>query len=227
MDRGLRILSTALITAGLVLLADVGVTLAWEEPVSFLYGSIQQDRAANQLDELEESFLSGPLPDIRGLADVRAAGELADVFERELDTGEGIGRVEIPSIDLDAVLVQGTDTGTLQKGPAHYPDTGLPGQGTTVGIAGHRTTYLAPFRDIDALGAGDEVVVEMPYGDFTYEVERSAIVDPSDVHIVRDVDRERLVLTACHPLYSAAERYAAFARLTEIELARPAAGGSA
>jgi sortase A len=222
MRRGLGILSTALITAGAVVLADVGVTLAWEEPVSSIYGAIQQDRAAGELNDLEHSFLVGrSLPDVQGLTDVKAARRLAGAFERGLETGGGIGRIAIPAIDLDAVIVQGTDTATLQSGPGHYPQTALPGQGTTIGIAGHRTTYLAPFRDIEEIEPGDAVEVELPYGTFTYTVEKTRIVEPSAVRIVRDVDHERLVLTACHPLYSAAERYAVFGRLTGIEIARP------
>ena len=109
-----------------------------------------------------------------------------------------------------------------RKGPGHYPDTGFPGQGETIGIAGHRTTYLAPFREINEIADGDEIVLEMPYGNFTYEVEKHQIVDPSQVEIVRDVGYERLVLTACHPLYSAAQRWAVFARLTD---ASPATEG--
>jgi sortase A len=228
MHRFLTVLSTALITAGLVALADVGVTLAWEEPVSSLYGKIQQSRAANELDDLEESFLAdNPLPEVDGgdggsddaRDDERAARKLADAFEDELETGKGIGRIKIPRIDVDAVMVQGDDTATLQKGPGHYPDTALPGQGKTIGVAGHRTTYLAPFRHINEIEVGDELILEMPYGDFTYEVEKTEIVEPTDVDIVENVDHERLVLTACHPLYSASQRYAVFGRLSGIELA--------
>jgi sortase A len=149
---------------------------------------------------------------------VRAAGKLAGAFEDEVATGEPIGTILIPRIDLDAVVVQGTDTASLQKGPGHYPDTALPGQGKTIGIAGHRTTYLAPFRHIDQIEAGDDVVLEVPYGDFAYRVTKTEIVDPEDVDIVDNVGFERLVLTACHPLYSAAERYAIFAHLVEIDL---------
>lgn len=218
MHRTLRILSIVLITAGLVVLADVGATLAWKEPVSSIYGAIQQQRAQNDLDDLEDAFAGRPLPDVRGLTDVRAAGKLAGAFEDEVATGEPIGTILIPRIDLDAVVVQGTDTASLQKGPGHYPDTALPGQGKTIGIAGHRTTYLAPFRHIDQIEAGDEVVLEMPYGDFAYRVTKTEIVDPEDVDIVDNVGFERLVLTACHPLYSAAERYAIFAHLVEIDL---------
>ncbi len=224
MHRALRILSTALITAGLVMLIDAGMTLAWKEPLSSIYGAIKQQQAENELNDLEDSFLSS-LPDVRGLKNVRAARKLADAFEDEIHDGEGIGRIAIPGIDLDAVMVQGTDTAALQKGPGHYPKTGLPGQGTAIGIAGHRTTYLAPFRHIDRIEEGDEVVLDMPYGDFTYDVEKTRIVKPSDVEIVRDVGYERVVLTACHPLYSAAERYAVFGRLAGIELTETRGSG--
>jgi sortase A len=218
MHRTLRILSIVLITAGLVVLSDVAATLAWKEPVSSIYGAIQQQRAQNDLDDLEDAFAERPLPDVQGLTDVRAAGKLADAFEDEVATGKPIGTILIPRIDLDAVVVQGTDTASLQKGPGHYPDTALPGQGKTIGVAGHRTTYLAPFRHIDQIEPGDEVVIEAPYGDFIYGVTKTEIVDPEDVGIVDNVGFERLVLTACHPLYSAAERYAIFARLVEIDL---------
>ena len=218
MHRVLTVISTALITAGVVVLADVGITLAWEEPVSSVYGAIQQQRAEGQLDDLEESFAERSLPDVEGLTNVRAARRLADAFEDEIETGKAIGRIEIPRLDLDAVMLQGTDTATLQKGPSHYADTALPGQGKTIGVAGHRTTYLAPFRHIDNLENGDRLVVEMPYGTFTYEVSKTEIVEPTKVGIVRNVDDERIVLTACHPLYSASQRYAVFGRLVEIDV---------
>lgn len=235
MRRGLRILSTALITAGLVVLADVGLTLAWKEPLSAIYGSLQQDEAEDELSELEAGF--PPLGLLRrALAEAKLADRarvLADAFEDEVRRGEGIGRIEIPAIDLDIVMVEGTDTASLQKGPGHYTLEGpgslqargdgsaFPGQGRTVGIAGHRTTYLAPFRRIDDIEPGDEVILRMPYATFTYEITRHEIVDPGDVGIVEDVGRERLVLTACHPLYSAAQRYAQFAKLTDISLSAP------
>jgi sortase A len=120
--------------------------------------------------------------------------------------------------------VQGTDTGSLQKGPGHYPDTPFPGEGGTIGIAGHRTTYLAPFRHIDSMHRGDRITLEMPYGTFTYRMQRSEIVDPSDVQIVHKVGYERLVLTACHPLYSASQRYAIFARLADTAIFDAARG---
>ena len=184
------------------------MTLAWKEPISTIYGSIQQGKASDSLDALEQRFLDR--------ADGAADAAAIPIFEQEIRTGEGIGRIEIPSIDLETVVVEGTDTASLRKGPGHYPETAFPGQGRTIAIAGHRTTYLAPFRKINEVSDGDEVVLEMPYGTFTYEVKGHEIVDPSQVGIIRDIGHERLVLTACHPLYSAAERWAVFARLTDV-----------
>jgi sortase A len=211
--RPLRILSTALITAGLVVLADAVATLVWQEPVSAAYGSLQQGKASDELEQLERDFSTEVPGNLNAAARTRV---LAKRFEREISNGDAIGRIEIPRIGLDAVVMNGTDTATLQKGPGRYPDTPLPGLGSTTGIAGHRTTYGAPFRRINEIRDGDEIVVELPYAAFTYEVEKHEIVDPTDVGIVKPVGYERLVLTACHPLYSAAERYAIFARLKEI-----------
>jgi sortase A len=119
-------------------------------------------------------------------------------------------------------VVHGTDTATLRKGPAHFPKTPLPGEGGTVAIAGHRTTYGAPFRPLDRLARGDRLVITMPYGRFTYRVERTRIVPPDAVWVTRPVGYERVVLTACHPLYSAAKRIVVCAWLARVDApARP------
>lgn len=220
MRRILRILSTALVTAGIVVLVDVAVTLAWEEPVSSIYAAIQQQRAERELEELEDAFLERRFGGLQALTNTRAARKLANALAKELETGKGVGRIRISSVGLDAVIVEGTATTTLQKGPGRYRDTGLPGQGATIAVAGHRTTYLAPFRRIAELDAGDEMIVEMPYGSFTYTIEETRVVEPTDVGIIRDVGHERLVLTSCHPPYSAAQRYAVLGRLARIELAQ-------
>jgi sortase A len=127
--------------------------------------------------------------------------------------------------------VQSTGAGSLRSGPGHYLGTALPGQPGTVGIAGHRTTYGAPFRHIDALRRGDAIDVTMPYGNFVYRVEGTRIVGPQDVSSLRAVGRQRLVLTACHPLYSAAQRIVVLARLESATprgpASAPAPGGGA
>jgi sortase A len=218
MGRALRILSMTLITAGLVVLADVATTLAWKEPVSTVYGSIQQGKAEDELAALESEFPArADLREVEHVDGIRKKVEiLAGLFAKRTRQGEAIGRLKIPDIDLDVVVVQGTDTATLQKGPGHYPETPFPGEGGTTAVAGHRTTYLAPFRHLDQLDPGDVIEIEMPYANFAYRVQGTRVVDDSAVNIIHKVGYERLVLTACHPLYSAAQRIAAFAKLREV-----------
>ena len=127
--------------------------------------------------------------------------------------GHALGRIRLPTLGRSYVLVQGTDSASLRKGPGHYPHTSLPGQPGTVAVAGHRTTYLAPFRTIDQLRPGDPVVLQMPYGSFTYRVENTRVVEPSALWVTRNVGYQRLVLSACQPLYSASHRIVVFARL--------------
>jgi sortase A len=225
MNRFLHVLSVALITAGVVILADVASTLAWREPVSSLYGSIQQHQAAGELADLEARFPSpADLRRVRRLGDDRhRAAVLAGLFSAKVRRGQAIGRIVIPRIDLDVIAVQGTDTASLEQGPGHYPGTPLPGQSGTTAFAGHRTTYLAPFRHLDQLEAGDEIRIEMPYARLAYRVQGTRVVAPTDLGILHRAPYQRLVLTACHPLYSASERIVAFAKLQRV--AAVSAGG--
>lgn len=215
----LRQLSTIFIMAGLLLLADVGATLLWQEPVSALYAEYRQEALADDLDNLSEPML-GPAEaealDRLPLDQDRAAF-LARALRRRTEAGDPVGRIRIPEIGVNRVVVEGTDGGSLRKGPGHYPETPLPGIRGTVAIAGHRTTYGAPFRDLDKLEPGDEISVEMPYGRFVYGVERTRIVEPTALWVTRRVSYNRLVLTACHPKYSAAQRIVIFARLESSE----------
>ncbi len=214
-----RILAIALITAGLVILADGAATLLWQEPMSAAYGSLQQHRAEDELADLERSFpTAADLAAVDGVqGDAAKTAALAQIFKGRISPGDAIGRIDIPRIDIDMVLLQGTDTSTLQKGPGHYLNTPLPGQGDTIGIAGHRTTYLAPFRKINEIRDGDEIHLEMPYAVLTYTVTKHEIVDPTDLGILKPVGYEQLVMTACHPVYSAAQRYVVFSKLTRID----------
>jgi sortase A len=186
----LRFVASVLIVSGVLLIADAAATLLWEEPVSALVAERQQSKLEEALVEPPERVLrKNPLP------------------------GDAIGRIALPAIGVKDYVVEGTDTANLRKGPGHYPDTPLPGERGTAAIAGHRTTYGAPFRDIDKLKWGQVIRLDMPYGRYAYRVERTKIVDDSDFSVLRKVRHDRLVLTACHPLYSAAQRVVAFARL--------------
>ena len=233
-NRLLRILATALITAGLVVALDVGLTLVWGEPLSGLYAKFEQNQAQDEFDDLKRAFpAAADLEAAESAGDLEArVGILADRFaaSSEVRTGAGIGRIEIPEIGLASTFVEGTDTASLQRGPGHFTasededvrrqgdGSAFPGQGRTVGIAGHRTTYAAPFNRLDDLERGDEITLDMPYATFVYEVEKIEIVEPTEIGVVRNVGYERLVLSACHPLYSAAQRIIAFAKLREISL---------
>jgi sortase A len=215
----LRQLSTIFIMAGLLLLLDVGLTLVWQEPVSALYAQYRQDALADDLDALSEPNLRPA--EVEALErlplDKDRAAFLARALKRRTEAGDAIGRVRIPEVDSSHVVVEGTDGGSLRKGPGHYPETPLPGIRGTVAIAGHRTTYGAPFRDLDKLERGDEIVIDMPYGRFLYDVEKSQIVDPNALWVTNRVRYDRLVLTACHPKYSAAQRIVIFARFDRAE----------
>jgi sortase A len=139
-----------------------------------------------------------------------------------VSTGDAIGQIQIPRIGNTYNIVQGTDTQSLEEGPGHYPQTALPGMGQTVAIAGHRTTYLAPFRFLNELKGGDRIYLKMPYGKFTYVVQYQRIVKPTQVSVIDDVGYDRLVLSACNPLYSAAQRIIIFARLKAVQPLGPA-----
>jgi sortase A len=213
----LRALSTALIIAGTLLLADAVATLVWQEPVSGVYSRVQQSNLEGRLDTLDalkptpvEQRALKKLPD-----PTRRLAFSARSLARRSDDGDPVGKLSIDRIGLSSVVVEGTDAGDLRTGPGHYPGTPLPGQRGTVGIAGHRTTYGAPFRKLDKVRPNDEIVIVMPYGRFTYKVERTRIVPPTAIWVTQRVSYDRLILSACHPLYSAAKRIVVFARLVK------------
>jgi sortase A len=211
----LRALANALIVVGVLLLADAVTTLVWQEPLSALYVHFQQNKLSHELDALDHTALSAP--EQRALARLtdtrRRLAFAARAFARRTAAGDPLGRLRIPRIGVSAVVVEGTATGDLSKGPGHYPATPLPGEPGTVGVAGHRTTYGAWFRHIDRLRPGDSVELTMPYGRFTYRVERTRIVAPTALWVTRRIAYDRIILSACNPLYSAAQRIVVFARL--------------
>jgi sortase A len=193
----LRFVASVLIVSGVLLIGDAAATLLWQEPVSALVAERQQSKL--------ETALADPPP---------------RVVRKKPLPGDAIGRIDIPAIGVREYVVEGTDRANLRKGPGHYPETPLPGERGTAAIAGHRTTYGAPFREIDKLGRGRLITVDLPYGRYAYRVERTKIVDDSDLSVLRTVPHDRLVLSACHPLYSAAQRIIVLARLVRREPSR-------
>ena len=222
--RLLRDLSSVLILAGLLLLLDGAVTLLWQEPVTAAIGLIRSSDASTRY----LSYHSAPLSraeraTVHRLTSSRARiAYLARADLARIRSGDAIGQIDIPRIGHTYNVIQGTGTTDLEAGPGHYPATALPGMNQTVAIAGHRTTYLAPFRFINHLRRGDRIILTMPYGVFTYHVQRHQIVLPADVSVVDDAGYDRLVLSACNPIYSAAQRYIVFARLVSVVPKGPA-----
>jgi sortase A len=201
----LRFVASVMMVSGTLLIADAGLTLLWQEPISAFLTARQQDALANELEDADTQ--------------ARVIRAFRNPTERERLKGDAIGKIELPTIDKSYYVVEGTDTDSLRKGPGHYEDTPLPGERGTVGIAGHRTTNGAPFRNIDDLDPGDEIRVGMPYGTFLYTVERTTIVDDNDLSVKDKVSFNRLMLSACHPLYSAAQRIIVFARFVRRDAA--------
>ncbi len=209
-----------LIAVGGLMLLDAGLTVVWQEPLSALYAQIKQDQLGDKLRQLErEPLKPGDRLALKSLrAEKRRIAFLARKLRREAGDGQPIGRIHIPRLGITFVVVEGTNAADLRSGPGRYIDTSMPGLSGTTAVAGHRTTYLAPFRNIDKLGQGSEVDLEMPYGRFVYQVFQTKIVKPSEVAVLRSVPKQRrLVLTACNPLYSAKQRIVVFARLVASE----------
>ena len=216
--RVLRTVGKFLISVG------VGVLLfiAWT-----LWGTgLSTDRAQASL---EEDFDRQEPVDARDLSlEGDRSVKVDDSFKP--GPGDAVFRMVNPEIDVREMVVEGVDTESLRKGPGHYPDCRRgfekplctsqeeiwPGEVGRVIISGHRTTYGAPFYDIDRLREGDEIRLQTKWGDFTYEVTGSEIVPPNAQDIATPVsDKPELVLTTCNPRFSAAERLIVSAELTE------------
>jgi sortase A len=211
-----RIAGFGLLAVGLLLIAETVVTVTWKEPFTALSAHSAQKKLEAKLDRI------GVMPPAR--RDRLPA--LAHRLERRTREGDPLGRIVIPRIGASYVFVSGTEAPDLRKGPGHYLQTALPGEHGTVGIAGHRTTYLAPFKKIDKLAPGDRIELRMPYGSFWYAVTGTKIVAPDHMAVLRHPGGgDWVVLTACHPLYSAAKRIVVTARLVR-EPRAPKAPGS-
>jgi sortase A len=215
MRRFARILGTLSIAAGVLTLVWVVVVWRWQDPFTALYTHLQQSRLAHAYDRRAAAFQPSISHGDLASMERQVAAE-ARAYRRTLHTGDPVGRIHIGRIGLDMVVVQGTDHETLKKGPGHYEGSGLPGEGRLVYIAGHRTTYLAPFAYINNIRVGDFVKLDVPYGTFTYRVIRHYVVVEDDVSVLRNGSREILRLQACHPRFFATHRYIVDAKLVSV-----------
>lgn len=224
-----------LIGAGVLVLLFVGYQL-WGT-------GLHEARAQDQLERdfralVSQTTTTDPAaPATSTVAELPAEDEATSTTApaHPVDPGEVLARIEIPRIGVDKLVVQGVTTSALRKGPGHYPTTALPGHLGNAAIAGHRTTYGAPFADIDKLAPGDDIIVSTAEGRFTYRVLPAPtnaasghfIVKPSDVWVLDNSSDARLTLTACHPKYSAKQRIIVVAKLLEQPVSAARNGAAA
>lgn len=135
--------------------------------------------------------------------------------------GDAVAVIEIPEIGLTRTVVEGVGVADLKQGPGHYPHTPLPGQAGNAAIAGHRTTYGAPFYRLNELEPGDEITVRTLQGEFTYEVSGTQVVSPSQVEVLAPTEDAQLTLTTCEPRFSARKRLIVTATLEDEPLPTP------
>jgi sortase A len=217
MRRTARILGTLMVVGGVLTLLWVVVVWQWQDPFTALYTRWQQHRLASSYDERFTKFRPlQPAGDSLAAERLTIAREAAR-YRRESKRGEAIGRIKVPRLGLNMILVNGTDHDTLEKGPGRDLRTYMPGQGQLIYIAGHRTTYLAPFSHIDSLRAGDRVTLELPYATFVYRIVRHRIVPSDDLAVLKSHGHEVVILQACHPRFFATHRYLAYALPIRVE----------
>ncbi len=172
--------------AAVILLVATGIgMLAWPHITDFRYISAQRALAA--------------------AAEALPTNGSGDTAGEPMPDG-AVARIEIPAVGLDAYVLEGTEPSQLDRAPGHYPETPLPGESGNACIAGHRTMHGKPFNRLDELEPGDEIVCVTPAGRFTYRVEGTRIVDPTEVSVAGSTDDDRLTLTTCHPKRSARQR---------------------
>ncbi len=219
------LIGRAMITLGLVLLLFVAYQL-WG--TNFFEARSQKTLRGDFTEKLKKAEVKDAEP--AEDPTVATAEELAQL-NQETTKGQPIAVIEIPKIGLNHIVVSGTDKGSLQKGPGHYPTTPLPGQLGNAAIAGHRTTYGAPFGQLHELVVGDKIILVTLRGKFTYEVtEGNKIVSPKDVGVINPVVDPAdptgatylptLTLTTCHPKFSAAQRLIVHAKLVPADVDR-------
>lgn len=211
---------TFLLVIGLGVLAWAATVYLWKDPFTTAYTAYEQRKLESKLDQRFETWT--PIRRPTSHASQRPKPTIADVrreahrFRLESKDGDAIAKLKIPRIHLDAVVVNGTSTGDLRRGPGRHLESHMPGERQLVYIAGHRTTYGAPFGKINEIRPGDLITAELPYATFIYRVTGHRIVDDNDVSVLKSPHREELVLQACHPRFFASERYLVYARPVSV-----------
>jgi sortase A len=220
--RVLGVIGRTCITAGVLILLFVvyqlwGTGLREAQAQNALEDEFAQELAGIDADPASDDTATTTVPDPA----VPAPATTATPPPPPPDEGGAVANLVIPRIGVDKIVVEGVSLSDLKRGPGHYPDSPMPGQPGNAAIAGHRTTYGAPFHRIDELEVGDEILVTTLQGSFRYEVSDQLIVSPDQVEVLNDFGDNRLTLTACHPKYSASQRIVVVAMLAEAPAPAP------
>jgi sortase A len=204
---------TLMIVSGSLLLVWAVLVWRWQDPFTAVYTRWQQRDLAHEYEQRVDRFQAqAPIRVVEKPASPVLIAEEAKKYRLGLHEGDAIGRLKIPKLDLNMIVVNGTESQTLKKGPARHRRTFLPGEGKLIYIAGHRTTYSAPFSDIDELERGDRVRLELPYATVEYTIRSHRIVEAHELSVLRSRGREEVALQACWPRFFASHRYIAYAR---------------
>jgi sortase A len=207
--RTIREIGFDFITAGIVVLLFVAYQL-WGT-------GFAEAKSQNKLKaQFHEPSAAAPAP-----ADSPALGTPAEDLTTGPPEGAAVAHIRIPKLGVDKFVVEGVTESALKEGPGHYPGTPLPGEPGNAAIAGHRTTYGAPFYDLDKLAAGDKILISTSAGQFLYVVDHSSIVKPTDVAVIGPTGDNRLTLTTCNPRFSATNRLIVVATLTDLPVTPP------
>jgi sortase A len=208
MKRLARVLGTLMIVAGIGALAWALTVWQWQDPFTAVVNELEQRELDASFDRrLAARDASLPV----GSANRVRLPQQAAAWRRSSQRGDAVARLRIPALDVREVVVNGTDSESLKRGPGRYLGSAMPGEGELVYIAGHRTTYGAPFSQIDHLRKGDRVLLELPYATFEYKVTGHRIVPATKISVLRSKGYEQLALQACHPRFFATHRYIAYA----------------
>jgi sortase A len=222
MRRIRRAAGLVLAGAGVLTLIWVVVVWQWQDPFTALYTTWKQHGLETQLNREFRAYAPrrrGPKRVLLNAAREERMLELdAARLRRTSGVGQALGRIIVPRLGLNMVFVNGTEEESLTRGPGRDLRSYMPGQHRLVYIAGHRTTFLAPFSHIDQIRPGDPITLEMPYGTFHYRAVRHTIVPATDRAVLRSPKHELLALQACHPRFFATHRYIVYARLVAVGL---------
>jgi sortase A len=213
--RALDIAGRVLVGAGIILLLFTAYQI-WG--TSIQESHTQAAMRTTLAQEAPNHHLANVISDANALDRLPTGPPVTAPHTQDPPEGNPVGDIRIPVIGVNQVMVEGTNTPDLRKGPGHYIGTPLPGQVGNAAVAGHRTTYGHPFYNLDSVKAGDPIVVTTLQGIFVYDTIRSQVVSPSDTSVLDNTPSNLLTLTTCNPRFSASTRLVVTAQLAHSQL---------